>query len=815
MALGIIGPVIMPESNPYSYDSLTKGSPLDVHAFPQRSWVELTDGIDEDVYPLLVSNIAKELDLYWPKNGTVFTSLTVGDCLVPTLDSLLGMASMGKKKAITIVQMLTYLVENPKEFTKTKPEASDISLYTLLDKNPNNWREIAIEHWAYIRKNIPADQYDKKIERFAYDLGLKWPQRNWGLWTVRDSLTDSFHNLARKRGIGKSKLETIVRILIYLCAPTETNSPENTKDELFSHPVILALKKRERDIFEKRLLTVYEKPTLEELGQEYNVTRERIRQVEREIKKKIAASGLKKKLKELLGAYVKCELLTPYSDRRYLLRSEVPSIATTLSSELVLAIALSYNNIYQLLSAVAKEAPSGWYIGKRSKYNKVAKKLKRELEGYLPAPTESLANKLDLETKELIAVSLLNRIATPEGVLMLPLKTGRADANRAAKCFETAISNDRRLWFIEDLIEKSSRNSSPQNQRLYKISISRCPRLFISTPAYVSQLDHSIQIVATTNNPDQPLDVDKEYAETDDNGNFGVLRQLLEREWPITSTNIRELTRQAPYLTSLADNSLLVSLYSIPGCKRLAPGVYGPKDYIDHPTKIKKARKLTMDAGDIRAFCFARRSGEKCEEIFPLWDAHQEQLWFRKIQKKSEDDPLLRSFISIANQKKWPEQIETETLKLMEHTVSAKFVIEPSWINNRSHNVPDLAATLTALRYAQDIAPLSWIRANHITCTWQLAEESGVSVLICGLALGLLDATRCPWWKPIPASRDFDANWQRIQSLYLEKDMPDWNHPVIQKYFEQARVLAANKKLGFVKSDSLDQFIEKIRFKSE
>lgn len=793
----------------YTYAALLE-TPPDLDTVPEERWQELKEGIQEEQRGILISHLADKLDLYWPKSGR-YNFLTVSDCLVPTFRHLMGMKSMGKKKAITILLVLTYLHETPEELDNTS-EVKKLSPHQLLTESPDKWRLIINQNWEEICQSTPKNSLRKTIQELANDMGLDWPVRNWGSWTVNDCLTESFEDLRKIKGVGKKKLETIANVLIRISSSEAETSDKNTEVELLSHPVITNLTERERAIFKRRLLTVYDKPTLEELGQEYKVSRERIRQVESGIKKKIATSGLKDHLKKLLNNYVRQDLLPAYTDRRYILRNEVPSLVSTLKPDIVIAISLNYNSFFDLLSTQAKEASAGWYFGKRSEFNKTTRILQKELGDMLPAPTECLADKLDLEPRELIAVSLLNQIAVSEGVLMLPHRTGRADANRAARCFETAVSSDRRFWPIDELIEKSIGPLSPQNQRLYRISISRAPRLFISTPAYVSQLDHSIQTDATIGKSEQPLYIENEDIDShSDNGNLSTLRQLLDKEWPITSANIREYTSRAPYQTDLSDNSLIVSLCSIPGCTRLAPGIYGPKDYIDHPAKLKKARKLTMDEGDIRAYCFARRAGENCEEIFPLWDAHQEQLWFRKLQKKREDDPLLRSFISVANQKKWPEQLEVETLKLMEHTVSAKFLIEPSWINARSYNVPSLATTLTALRFANEVAPLSWIRANHITCVWQLTEESGVSVLICGLVLGLLDSTKRPWWKPIPASNDFDANWERIESLFMEKDIPDWDHPVIQEQFETARELAADKNLGFIKSESLDHFINALK----
>jgi hypothetical protein len=820
--------------NSYSYSTLLKGH-LDLSIFPQERWDEIVGMVDDNSTNLLISVVARKLGLYWPCQSTVFAFLTVGDCRLPTLNHLLSIKSMGKKKAITIILILTYLAErsgdhqedpNDMVFLPIEEEPDDMGcLQELLISQPNEWRAIATQNWNKICELVSEKYYENKIQVFANDLGLSWPAKRWDSLTVNDCICKSFLDLSKTRGLGIKKLETIVRVLIYIGSPIDMNSGENIGKDIWQHPVIANLNDRMREVFERRLLTAYEKPTLEEMGQQYNVSRERIRQIEREIKAKIAASGLKRRLNELLEDYISCEFLPRYRDRLYLLNSEVSSLIASLSPDLVLAVALKYKSIYHLLSTVAVEAPSGWYFGKGSSFRAMTCKLESELSYFLPAPTSSVAEKLEIETKDLIAVSLLNQLAVPEGVMMLPLRAGRADAYRALRCFMTAISNNRRFWPIDELVEKSIIGSlSVQNQRLYKTSIVRAPRLFMSTSAYVSRLDYAIDIENIVDDSTQVLAVEARTIDADSNvgcdisddvGNYNTLQELLNNEWPITNTNIREYASKAPYQTNLADNSLIISLCSIPGCIRLAPGVYGPKDYMHDTSKLHKARKLTMDEADIRAYCFARKAGERCETIFPLWDACQEQLWFRKLEKKSDEAPLLRSFISISRQEEWPEQQASEKLKCKELKVNSEFIIKPSWINHRSYNVPSLTATLTALRYARDIGPLSWIRANHITCAWLLTEEAGVSVLISGLVFGLLDARTRPWWGQIPAAEDFDQKWKVIRSLYMEKDIPDWNHPVILEFFDRARELAVNKNLGFIRSESLDHFIRALKTRTE
>ena len=907
----------MSDENLYSYAAL-RDEPTDLDLFPEERWRELVEGVREEHYQNIISVMANQLSHYWPKSGSLL-ELTVQECILTSTEALLEIPSMGKKKATTVILILTYLFENlnnsgpttigPKIKNKSskqdywksvnsknwdsicdsiphdchsisiqriaynlglkwsdgfwgkltierciecdfkdvcnwrgfgkkrletlfavlmhlaKPSINTdkrdlISAHDLLNHSNDDWQSIARGYWKEICGSIPKEYHKSTIQSIANDLGLKWPEKNWGTLTVADCFGHRFSDLFSKNRLGVKKIETIARVLIRLTDPELKSLKGDDYQEIWNHPVIANLTDRKREIFERRLLTVYEKPTLNELGHQYDVCRERIRQIENSIKKQIDSSGLQKHLKKLLDKYIKNELLPKHEKPRYLLKSDVPAVVASMSPELVLAIALNYKSIYQLLTDIAKETPVGWYFGKRSLYNKLVRKLDKKLGNFLPCLTQTAAERFEVDQVDLLAVCLLNKIAFQKGAVLLPYRTGRAEADRATRCFNTAISRYQRFWSINELVNESTEESTPQSLRLYQTAISKSQRLFLSTSSHTISLYNPIQLETITSSFEHSPEFEEEEevvhaASEVEDSNVSILEKILKKEWPITAKNLREYTLEEPYQIDLADNSLIPTLCSIPSCKRLAPGIYGPNDYSDNPTRLKKARKMALGGGDIRAYCYARRSGENCEEIFPLWDPMQEQLWFRKLQKKSDDDPLLRTFISIADQSKWPEQLDSEALQLMEHTVSAKFLEVPSWINARSYNVPDLVTTLTTLGYARHVAPLSWIRANHITCAWKLIEESGISVLICGLALGLLDPGKRAWFKPIPAANDFDQNWGRIESLFMDKAIPDWSHPVIQGYFETARVLAAKGELGFVKSESLNNFIEKLSYRPD
>ncbi len=782
-----------------------------LESYPNDLWKRLIGKIRPDFHSLPIKTLSKRIGHHWPRTG-IYADLTIGECLTPSINSLLERGGMGQIKLETILHCLSFLADNPEDSRpdgiQTANESSEEQGAFPLDQS-YDWQTLASERWREIIERVPPEHHERPIQILANDLGLPWPEKNWESWKIKDCVDNSFQDLSKTRGVGKKKLETIFRILIHLAGLVE-NSPDNAKETgIWHHPLISNLSDREREVFEMRLLTAYEKPTLEELGNKFEVTRERIRQLEKKILKKISASGLKDNLHENLKTYLKSTLIPNYEQRLYLLRDEVPEIVASLESEIVLAIALKHKSIYQLLGSVATKAPNGWFFGRKIVYTKLSRNFKKKLGERLPLPIITLSRDFETTPEDLVAVALLDGIATPYKNFLLPERAGKADSRRAIRCYDKAHRSGQFFWPLDELIRESINNPTHNEHRNYRLSILRCQRLFLTTPAYVTIMHHQnyLDDEASPMTRFKSLTLEAE-AEDKEQSNSIILRRILEEQWPITADRLCELSKQKAYQTGIPRGSLLQIFYSLPDCMRLAPGVYGPKNFEDSPKHVLRARRLSLNNNNLRSYCFARRSSEDCEEIFPLWDLEQEQMWFRKIRKKAEDDPLLRSFVSIARQSMWPEKINSEARQLSEMSVNAKFVIEPSWINSRTFITPDFPATMTALRYAREKGPLSWIRANHITCSRQLASESGVNVLILGLALGLLDRKRQAWWKPVPPSEKFDEHWTELESLFLAKELPTWHHPELKERISKASAFAAEQRLGFVRSDSYDQFIK-------
>ena len=99
------------------------------------------------------------------------------------------------------MRILTYLHENPDERQSTSG-VKRLSPHELIDQTPADWRSISNQHWEEICQLIPKRYYNKTIQALANDMGLVWPERNWGSWTVYDFFTES----APVRIIGSSHL---------------------------------------------------------------------------------------------------------------------------------------------------------------------------------------------------------------------------------------------------------------------------------------------------------------------------------------------------------------------------------------------------------------------------------------------------------------------------------------------------------------------------------------------------------------------------------------------------------------------------------
>lgn len=781
--------------------------------FPPERWNDLVNSILPEHLPRRIASLASSFGLPWPSKSK-WQDLTVAQCCTSSVDELLDLPTMGRKKLRTILLILAYLVDNPEHGDQQVfSECGQLPSYTTLASAEMPWLHISDDQWRVMCDLIPPELQTTRIKTIAHDLGLKWPaKKNWDDVCVKNYLSHSLNQLSKIPQLGRVKRRSVFLAIAYLATSDQENPSDIEKElDIWDHPVLQKLTERERAVFDQRILQPTGKETLESLGEHYNLTRERIRQIEKLIIKRIKSSSLASTLSTILLAYEKTVFLPRHVEEPFLLVEALDDFLHLLPKEVALAISVRFKTIPLWLSSFTLETGCGWFLGSQEEWNAIAEAVGRLGDDLPSLKCERLASMTGVSRAAFIAHALLTKSGSIVHGYFIPSKAGRAHAKRATILCEAALNADRVFWSHLELIQHAVGSVDRYSFRSFRLSMSNNSRLFLTTPGYVACLRHE-QVPSQGGALGEVVEDYPSGEEEEDGTPRGVLRDVLLEEWPITGTNISQIFRRRAPDAGTSDNSLLPILSSDPLTCRLAPGIYAPVDCDNSSPRFERARRLALDDKDLRSYCFVKRSGESPTGFFPLWDGEQEQRWYRKLRKR-EDCPLLSTLAFVATQEQWPEQSPKETLELLDLKISARFLITPSWIAARSYRSPSVGEALTTLRYAYDIGPLSWIRANQILCSSQMMDEAGITTVILGIALGLLDDAKRPWWEPVPASANFIEIWNGLEKLHLHEELPSWKHPFILEKLHLSLEKAEANSLAFVTSPTLINIFQGFGFK--
>lgn len=768
----------------------------------EDEWQEIVAAIEPECMPLTIQNISLRHGLKWPRRSRFWDTFTVEECCKRSYDELSKLRGMGLNKLDTIIRCLCRIAEDPD--LHTQESTSDESFYDRLVNSGNDWWALTRALWSEICSSIPEEQQHLPIKPIAHNLGLKWPSTRWDDFQIKDCINKSAQDLLSTPKIGKTKMRVIALSLAYVASGGNEANGTCEDASIFEHAVLKNLKNRELSVYERRVLEIVNKDTLEELAAEFGVTRERIRQVESLIIRRIQSSSLRENLTQIIGI-CKDKVIKQHSEKRFIKHIQIEDIAGEMSDEEKLAISFHHRHIDKWLSSFLTRKDHGWFVGDSAEFKQIEKLGKKLNSLQLPISTDQVVTVTGISKPDLIAYLEITGVASHVDGYVSPRSHGASHAKRIIPVYDFALSSGLGFWRTDELIKQSVSGINSASYRNHYISVRSAKHLFATSSNFTAILRHSQRPQKKISEAEKAgLDIvpDDNAGTTSDQ----KLSDVLHNSWPISGKNIRKLIDSDVYSSSDINESWIAKLASDPSTYRIAPGVYAPHGYEQDLDRLNRARQIALNKRDLRAYCFAKRSGENTEEIYPLWDAEQEQRWYRKIRKRT-DDPLLHSLVSIARQDLWPEQCDRERLEILDLKVSSKFQITPNWINSRSYRSPTLEETLVVSRYARDIAPVSWVRANSLLSSISVTSEYGVSAVILGVALGLLDHDKRPWWKPVPASSEFDEKWAQLESLHLEGDPPSWQHLTIQRILEDSLERSSKMELGFVKRDTLENII--------
>lgn len=579
--------------------------------------------------------------------------------------------------------------------------------------------------------------------------------------------------------------------------------------------LMLELREREQQVIERRYGFKQPSMTLDEIGREFEVTRERIRQIEakalRKMRPRAKALRLSESVLEFGGkAWVSLageEAILLQADRKRL----DPSFALALD---ILELPLSH-----WLDRYATRCGNGWCRTSEhaADLEALAARLRRRISDQrFPC---ALAQLCDEDELELAADACRLIFDRPVALgYVFDKRVGRR-ARRAAALHVTLAS----LGRPNDLLAvraayRGAVPADPCSTRDLIISLETHPQLFLETVegTWVAT-GPAGRLEVEAPEPERYNDVD---VEPDDAGLSAdaserqtvvdALRAELSRRGP---TRISELIDDAPsYLpegrsvnsvgpTLLVNRDIferpLPAIYALPGQVPSLETISPP-----HP-------RYLFDERQVRAYALARRAGEPWG-TYPLWQPAAERL-FCEWAKRSAPTDLLTSLLAVADIDAWPcpSDLKDEWQALARERARFCLTYPP---RETGLALPELDRVLAATYVVKMQGRLGWVSANQVLRS-RVTDHSSAGLLAILIALQVLEAPfddeGSDWQMSHPAGPKLLERQEVLAAELAQRGTLSWDTPIGDALIEEAS--ACPLPQGWVSTDVLEQVIGVLR----
>lgn len=633
------------------------------------------------------------------------------------------------------------------------------------------------DHWFHLLRRLP--NVGQKTLTECRELLC-------GFVVSRLSHTDEFKGRALEVGKGLCGVEPSQNPTS-LPEPVSVDSGKSPEDILTR--LLGQLREQPRAIIERRFGLKGQAQTLEEVGRSYDVTRERIRQIEAKTLK-----DLRRRARKVARASVVEHAPLVWGElscgRYAVSAAEVERRRKSLSPWLTLALEVAGMTLKQLLGQYAQPLGHGW-ISPEMPFHvavELRKRLGETLKRFpLPRSIESLVP--ESERAAAIAVIEVSGRSTYGSYVIEGRPTVRI---RRAVGLHVILSRLGDILQIGDLVTRyrAEMPHDPCSSRDAEIVMEVNRHLFVEV------LDG---FWATLGSPGSlPIAIPAEPDELNEQGELDEESANEEEPQTISAAIEAELRRSGPLrLSEITDrakdflgrgkstNSIAPMLLQKKDLfVRPLPGVYALRDQVPTPERLLAARPAYLFQEDqVRTYVLARRAGESWG-AYPLWTPQAEYLWCEWARKHAEP-ALLESLLSVITIDDWPEVDDQDQWReLVRNRGRFSIGFPPSF---DALVLPALDFVLAAGLFVRNRGQLGWISANRILLR-RATENLGAGLLACLVRMGALAADVEDWQLPHnkgPALNDLVATLEeeRLRSGALDWDS-EFGRTLLEKTLE-------------------------------
>lgn len=525
--------------------------------------------------------------------------------------------------------------------------------------------------------------------------------------------------------------------------------------------------------------------TLEEIGLDYGVTRERIRQVEAKSLKRLAVRVRRAPLRDFLAAEAQAHWNDIAADTPFLRRAELLDARRRLDPHLRLACEIEDVSIEEWLDRFAQPFPFGWLSPRLDRAEvEAAGRSVGGLSGLpIPVPLTGLVAAGD-EIAAAIAVELVDGVAVRSGYLM-PRRIG-ARSTRLVR-LHAIVASTAAILPMERLIDRYRQlhDDDPCQERDAEIVMNAAPHLF---------LEIEDGAWATINRPGlrvEPADAPvTARARIEEPGTIAyALMSTLERRGP---TRLSELLDEAEAI--LPDGRSVNSIGPVLLTRRelfvrALPGVYALHDQIAPLAAASPdGWEILLNDTQARLYALARYAGER-RDIFPLWSAASERALCRWA-RHSGGPGILSSLLSVAQVEEWPcgEDERDEWTRL--RTQLGRYELGMGLRHGSAYELPDLDRLYAACRYVADQGSISYCAANRLTGR-KLDSHVGAGLVAALLRLDAVEEESVDgfrWQRRHRRAGALDGLLCRFETAFAGAvGVPDWSSPLGRALADELR----------------------------